>query len=322
MSSILKEEKISIDLNKNFNISKLIDITELKKRLNTESSFVINKVRINKVEGLYQLKSFKNLNNITNKFLSLNLEVKSLLIFIKHILEDKEITLRKQEDVILFIYIDLLFNFYLLKSCYDNNQDYSSYLNNIRKIVGKEIIVKGSRDKSKGNNWSQSTLLETALGSIEWKRDSRPYISHRVNQALNSINAILVEIPKGYDLKKLEDSLENINATLNKFDIKNRDFILRFRKIKKLKKTGLFIKAANTIILDPRDTTSFQHELGHFIYENGLNYISQNETITKNNFDEIVKLNYNLYIEVIEKHKIEDYKESSEIFSLYFENII
>lgn len=320
MKSILKEESISIDLEKDFSIKNFINITDLNKRLNNESSLIVNNTRINKINGLFYVKSFKNIESITKSFIELNLEINCLLIYIENLMLDKEMIIKKNSDVILFSYIDLLFNYYLLKFSKDKDEN-NIYLKNISKIIGKKVNIKTNKKKVSGNSWIQSTLLETAIGNLEWVRDGRhPYISHNINKYLNEINAKLVEIPKNYEKNKLEESLLYILKTLNKFEIKNRDFILRFRKIRKIKKDGLFIKSNNTIILDPRDISAFQHELGHFVYENNINFKNE-KIIISDLFYNIVKENYIKYKENLKIHKIEDYKENSEIFALYFEKL-
>jgi hypothetical protein len=321
MTSILKEDSISIDLSKPFSLKKFVNINDLINKLNTNSSLIINQTRINKVNGLFYVKSFKNIDNILNTFLKLNLEVNSLLVYIENLMLDKEMIIKKPIDVLTFAYIDLLFNYYLLKST-ENLDTNNIYLTNISKIIDKKTTIKTKKEKSSGNSWIQSTLMETALGNIEWVRDGRhPYISHKANKYLNEINAKLVEIPKDYELNKLEHSLQEIASILNEFKVEKREFIIRFRKIKKLKKTGLFIVSANTIILDPRATDSFKHELGHYVFENKIPVEVGGNILKFNDFKFIVENNRNAYSSLLNKHKIEDYKENSEIFAYAFESL-
>lgn len=324
MSSILKEKKISIDLKDSFSIRKFIDAVALKKQIEKEGSLIVNNTRIVKNNGLYYVKSFKNLDKLIEDFLSLKLEVASIMNYIEHLMLDKEIIIRKPADVLLFSYIELLFNYYLLQSSYEksNKNDLDNYLRNISKIIGKEVIIKGSKDKLSGSTWTQSTLLETAMGSIEWVRDKyHPHISNNANRYLNQINAQLVEIPKDYDLKKLESALKEMVSILGDFKIEKREFIIRFRKIKKLKKTGLFIVSANTIILDPRESGSFKHELGHYVYENQIPINIAGKILMPNSFSNVVDENKAQYAGLLEQHRIEDYKEDSEIFAYSFEKM-
>lgn len=322
MKSILKESKISINLEESFSVKRFIDVTNLTERLKYETSLIINNTRINKVNGLFYVKSFKSIDNLLKSFLELDLESKSIFHYIENIMLDKEIIIKKTADVLIFSYIDLLFNYYLLRSNKNNAEKVDIYLSNISKIIGREVIIKGNNNKFSGNTWTQSTLLETAMGSIEWVRDkTHPYISYNANKYLNEINAKIVEIPKDYDLKKLENSLQDISTILNEFKVNKRDFIIRFRKIRKLKKTGLFIVAANTIVLDPRETDSFKHELGHYIYENKVPVEIHGRLIKDNDFQKIINENCFKYSGLLKKHKIEDYKENSEIFAYSFENL-
>lgn len=322
MKSILKESRLSINLEESFSLKRFIDVTALTKRLNNETSIILNNTRINKVNGLFYVKSFKSIDTVLKSFLKLDLEINSILMYVENTMLDKEMIIKKTADVLLFTYIDLLFNYYLLKSNQDNEKTMGIYLSNISKIVGKEVIIKGQKHQVSGSTWVQSTLLQTAMGSIEWVRDkSHPYISYNANKYLNEINAKLVEIPKDYDLIRLEHSLQEIASILNEFKVEKRDFIIRFRKIKKLKKTGLFIVSANTIILDPRETDSFKHELGHYVFENKIPVEICGNVLNFNDFKFIVENNRGTYSSLLNKHKIEDYKENSEIFAYAFEHL-
>lgn len=324
MSSILKEKKISLDLESNFSISKFVDTVSIKRKIEQEDSLILNNTRIIKQDGLYYVKSFKNLDKLLNEFLSLKLEVISIVNFIEHLMLDKEIIVRKSSDVLLFSYIELLFIYYILQSKYKNahKTDLYLYLKRITDIVGKQVLIKVSKDKSSGLRWTRSTLLETAMGSIEWVRDKyHPYISDKANLHLNKINARLVEIPKDYDLNKLEYTLKEMSSILDDFKIEKRDFIIRFRKIKKLKKTGLFIVAANTIILDPRESSSFKHELGHYVFENKISINVSGKSLYPKDFSKIVDKNKAQYAGLLEQHRIEDYKEDSEVFAYSFEQM-
>lgn len=324
MSSILKEKKISIDLEGSFSIRKFIDTIALKRQIEKQDSLIMNNTRILKKDGLYYVKSFKNLDKLINDFLKLDLEVSSIMNYIEHLMLDKEIIIRKTTDVILFSYIELLFNYHLLKFNYEQSDKGNSdtYLKRISSIVEKEVIIKGNKDKMLGSTWTQSTLLETAMGSIEWVRDKyHPHISNNANRYLNQINAQLVEIPKDYDLKKLESALKEMVSILDDFKIEKREFIIRFRKIKKLKKTGLFIVSANTIILDPRESGSFKHELGHYVYENQIPINIAGKILMPNSFSNVVDKNKAQYAGLLEQHRIEDYKEDSEIFAYSFEKM-
>ena len=322
MKSILKETRLSINLEESFSLKRFVDVLTLTKRLNNETSMIINNTRINKINGLFYVKSFKTMDTLLQAFLKLDLEISPVLNYVENIMLDKEMIIKKTSDVLFFTYIDLFFNYYLLKSNVNHSEISETHLNNISKIVGKEVIIKGHKDHITSSTWIQSTLLQTAMGSIEWVRDkTHPYISYNANKYLKDINAKLVEIPKDYDLNRLEHSLQDIASILNEFKVNKRDFIIRFRKIKKLKKTGLFIVAANTIILDPRETESFKHELGHYIFENKVPVEISGRLLKPNDFNMVVNENREKYMGLLQKHRIEGYKENSEIFAYSFEHL-
>ena len=83
----------------------------------------------------------------------------------------------------------------------------------------------------------------------------------------------------------------------------------------------MFIKNANTIILDPRKLNHIVHELGHYLYENGLAFTLNRKRIYKHNFKKIIKDNKNKF-DLKRYEKYEDYDLDSEVFAFWFENNI
>lgn len=87
------------------------------------------------------------------------------------------------------------------------------------------------------------------------------------------------------ETKKLKESLH----------IKKFNFNLRFKKLKKIKKYGLYIVEDKTIILDPRHIEHIKHELGHFIYENKIDFQLSNKLISEKEKENIVREYQNVY---------------------------
>lgn len=85
----------------------------------------------------------------------------------------------------------------------------------------------------------------------------------------------------------------------------------------------MFIVNANTIILDPREPQAIIHEIGHYVYENGLAFNNGNKRLFKSMFQAIVNKHRNQYTHKIKIYeKYEDYDIDSEIFAFWFEDII
>lgn len=140
-------------------------------------------------------------------------------------------------------------------------------------------------------------------------------IKEDIISLFNEIGLLLLEIPFNCNILELRKFLEDILAYKNKFEINNMKFNLRFKKIKKYKKDGMFFVNANTIILDPRDIKAFKHELGHFIYENNISFLyNKTKVIPKD-------INLDSFKFINNKHKVEDYNLSSENFAYWFEGI-
>jgi len=91
--------------------------------------------------------------------------------------------------------------------------------------------------------------------------------------------------------------------------------------LKKIKKYGLYIVNDKTIILDPRNIEQFKHELGHFIYENKINFQLSNKLINEEERNSIIIEHQNVY-SLSNYKNYETYNLDSEIFAYWFENNI
>ena len=82
-----------------------------------------------------------------------------------------------------------------------------------------------------------------------------------------------IEVCKGVDKDKLAQfSAACLDHCVQLFKKENLDiseaskFFLKIRKIKRTNKKAVYIKATNSIVLDPRHVESFKHELGHWYH--------------------------------------------------------
>jgi hypothetical protein len=218
-----------------------------------------------------------------------------------------------------YVYFDALLYLEIIYLKIKNKKNYKYYERKLLSILDKNaIIVKNRKEEGERSKWKRSDLLKNNANSIEWRRDKRRFIRPDINDLIEAINPILLEIPGDYDIKKLKECLMNIDTILKKHSIKKTDFVLRFKKLGLYKKDGMFIKKANTIVVDPRATNAFKHELGHYLYENGIAFNIDEKRIYKHRFKALCK---KTDIDDSYIHSIEDYNMDSEKFAHWFEKI-
>lgn len=116
--------------------------------------------------------------------------------------------------------------------------------------------------------------------------------------------------------------LTMFKQVVDSIKLRNRRFALRFKKIAHYRKTGLYIKNAKTLVVDPRTISSLFHELGHFIYENKCTIELNDHKVEADDLDKIVDQNMKRYETKIKNHKIEEVNVSSEVFAYYFEDVV
>lgn len=80
-----------------------------------------------------------------------------------------------------------------------------------------------------------------------------------------------IEIPEDFEVKRLANFLQELLTACELIRRKypsatKHKFSLKLRKIKHTFKEGMFFPATNTVIVDPRDTGSLWHELGHWAH--------------------------------------------------------
>lgn len=142
-------------------------------------------------------------------------------------------------------------------------------------------------------------------------------IKKDIIEMIKHLKLSLVEIPKDYKLFELFRFFRKIKEVLDLLKIDYQDLQIRFKKIRKYKKEGMFI-SKNLIIIDPRNPYVFFHELGHFIYENKLDFYLNSKKYLPKSFNKIILENKSL-VNLDSYKKLENYDLNSEIFANWFE---
>lgn len=320
MNTILKDETLKIDLKKKINLSKIID-TSWTDRLNIEN-FEFNNLNISYKEPFFIIN-----NNKLNFDFKYNIPLYIKSKYSKFILDlnEKESIIVTDKDILLkYVYLDVYIYLELIFEKINKKENYIYYVDKINDIINNNNIEfkVDNKDKNTGKFWKRKELLEKNENALEWNDNNRIIINTEITVLLQNINANIVEIPQLYDKNKLVYGLKYINNILNSLNIKNRNFKLRFKKLKLYKKEGMFFKNNNTIIVDPRNINAFKHELGHYIFENNIPMTLNNKRLYKQDYINIIKKikkenkNTNLINNI---HSLEDYEIESEIFAYWFE---
>ena len=209
-----------------------------------------------------------------------------------------------------------------------NGQSYSASLKKFNLLTKNRfsLINIDNENGNKHNKKGRASLTEPNTNAFIWTRRDRQPITFNINQLISKINPELIEIPHDYDEKRLLTALTYINDILNNLNIKSRDFIIRFKKLGAYKKKGMYIKPSKTIVLDAKHVHLFQHELGHYLYEENISFIYKGETYNRKKmedvitYEKIVDTNIEEYLKAIIRHD-EGYKIDSEIFANWFEKL-
>jgi len=317
MNSILKDENLKIDFNKTIFLNDFIESSWIEK-LN-EMPIEINGVKVSLEDDFYTV----DLSNKKEKYFQIIKEfpfIKDKYFLELYDIKNKDyIETDNKEKMFTYVYFDAFLYLEIIHLKIKNNEKHKHYEEKLLSILNKNIsIVKNRHRQEERSKWKRSDLLKNNADSIEWKRDKKRFIRPDINDLIESINPISIEIPGDYDIKKLKECLMNIDKILKEHAIKKTNFVLRFKKLGLYKKDGMFIKKANTIIVDPRVTNAFKHELGHYLYENGIAFNIDDRRIYKHRFKALCK---KTDIDDSYIHSIEDYDIDSEKFAHWFEKI-
>ena len=320
MSQILIKEN-----SKNFvlkDIHKIIDFEKFMKRIMIKRGESLANYTV-KIEKDGRIKCFKSFNNEVLKFLISNKEhfVYEEVQFLKENLETS-----KKSDAAILCHIELILLLKLynekivdLKTFYDYALKLEYIPDDVLNQIKHQIYTKKTVNK---NSFKKNTnILRTNKNSYEFPRDYDSLRNIKIRTLLQSLNLPLVEVPVNKDSENVVSFLRDASKLKRELNLKKFNFSLRIKKTGK-KKKGMFVVNANTMIVDPRYPEVFVHELGHYIYEHKLAFTFNEKRYYPSLFHtEINKFRKNNDFE-IKRESIEDYSDDSEVFALWFENLI
>lgn len=328
IDNILKKEKFRINLSKNVPLNKIINIEQILSYDFKNNTIKINGFSISKKGRFFIIKKgrffnsdkFKEVYDLAIDYQDIVLKYKNMFLNIN---SDEAIITQNQKELISYIYYDLiiLLEIAAKKQQLELNNDQEK--EKIKMLLGADLEFSEVKKKKKSKHYVRPNLTERANKSFYWNNNAYSQkIDQEILSIVENINANEIEFPYTYDREKLLKLLTDFNHVLKKLGIKKRDFEIRFKKIGHYKKTGMYIKNAKCIIVDPRFSTSIYHELGHFIYEEKIDFNLHDQHYKAENLNLLTKQQKENYIEKIRIHRIEGINENSEIFAYWFEDQI
>jgi len=205
-----------------------------------------------------------------------------------------------------FVYLDLYIMIQKYNKKFLKFDDFKSFVFSYFNLTNRE----------NNSNSKNKSFLVSNKQSIELPRDKALYPS--LEGFRRNLGFVLLEVPNDFKRDETFKFLRDIKSFIDEIGLKKVKTNFRIRKILKIKKNGMFIVNANTLVIDPRSPKKVIHEIGHYIYENGLAFNLNGKRIYKNQFKSIIKKNQG--IEKIDLSKYEDYDKDSEIFAYWFED--
>lgn len=270
---------------KNNNSNKDINFNKLENLLN----FKDTKLLIDKKISNWKFFNFTYENNTIEININKNYEFLSHTKYICDYFNDNEKTLfinllkpKKfnlffKNKILNYIHTDLILLINIIHNT-DEQQIKNNLIDYLSFYIDRKKLLDYFSDKSI-NNEKRSNIFTTNKDSIIFSLNNPT--CNRLTDKLDkkTINLISknklianIEICNGFDEEKLIEFIKKVNffcAKVNKLIPsinENQKFSLKIRKIKRTKKKGMYIKLQNTIIVDPRYTNSFIHELGHWYH--------------------------------------------------------
>ncbi len=189
--------------------------------------------------------------------------------------EKKTFHIKHKNKILFYLHLDWLFAIEQIRKGSDYQNDLVEYLQfetDDSNILNKIKHFNGhSKNRSNLFTFNQDSIIIDLQNKDNSKNLDK--IS-KINYSLILKNKLLhlIEIDQDIEDIKLTSFLKSMNFYCNKitklhpFVLPEQKFTIKLRKIKRTHKKGLFIAHQNTIVLDPRYSDSFLHELGHWYH--------------------------------------------------------
>jgi len=232
----------------------MFNFKNIEHNLMINTAFIMNGCSVKKKDGKYICYplNYKKINEDKLHLIQgLNVEI------IYSLNSLKPIFFNELEELVFYVYLDLIINFLEI-----SEQEFNNLLNE------QELFF---------NKFYRPSVLEVNKYSIYLERNGKECIyNKKIEQTLIDLFLELkiksLELPMDYDLNKTIKALTDFKEIMDKIKlpIKARKFNLKFKKLGIYKDDGFYSKETNTIIVDARKTEVFIHELGHMIYDNDI----------------------------------------------------
>lgn len=325
LNSILKKEKYRVNFNKKIEVTDLIDTNKILRHDFSKNNLYINGFVVSKKERYFFVEQSQFFN--TEEFYQLLSElIKSPNVYNKYsnmiliIKNKKHFVCNDFNELIKFLYFNLVVYLEIAAYKYKNNIDNSQEQVRINKIVRKKLDFSEKQKSNTITKYKRSKIHEKSKHCLFWNcAEYSQKIPKSLLNIIIKLNVKELEFPLKYDKTKTTKLLKNLLYILEYIGLEDRNFELRFKKIGHYKKEGLYIKNAKCIIVNPLYSNTLFHELGHHIYENKLSFNFKNEQFNSNNYKKIIEQNTDKYSKQIKNHKIEELDFDSEIFAYWFE---
>lgn len=178
-----------------------------------------------------------------------------------------------KKGILSYIYLDVLCAFEYYSKVREDNELIDYICLETKSSKNSSIFGKPKNNIVRSNIHTlnkDSFFFDSVTGSIRFQKRIPA-------SALNNIKAnpllSFIEICNGVDAAKLEkfsaNCLKHCLQLVEKEGLcvpNDAKFSLKIRKIKRTNKKAMYIKATNSIVLDPRHVDSFRHELGHWYH--------------------------------------------------------
>lgn len=184
--------------------------------------------------------------------------------------------LTQKTAILSYLHLDLLLAIAVIAKKPDNKEGLMEYLKQAtldEKLSAKleRIAIRPLTRSTIYTFNKNSILIDLRHKSSELNRNVEK-LSPKQTTCLRACQGVsLVEIDADVDLHKLSQFIESLKAYLDIVckihpELIKHPFELKLRKIKRTLKKGMYIKATNSMLLDPRHTDSIRHELGHWVH--------------------------------------------------------